>query len=217
MSGSTSNLDTVSFASAGAAAAINALSDAGSPATLFGKRASTTSGLTGSTPVWGYYGGTMLVDGVLTIISNGTVSLIASDWNYIEADRSGSVSTNNTGFTAGRIALYKVNCATGVYDDYRAWVRIAPGFLTLAMADANKTLTHAQANCDSLELTGALTALRDVIVPLVKRQYTIFANTTGGFGVRIIGASGTGITVADGKRAIVQCDGTNVVRLTADV
>jgi hypothetical protein len=68
-----------------------------------------------------------------------------------------------------------------------------------------------------MELTGSLTALRDVIVPLVPRSYTVFANTSGGFGVQIIGASGTGITVADGKRALIECDGVNVVRLTADV
>jgi hypothetical protein len=45
----------------------------------------------------------------------------------------------------------------------------------------------------------------------------VFANVTGGFGVQVIGATGTGITVADGKRAIVYADGTNVVRVTADV
>jgi hypothetical protein len=85
------------------------------------------------------------------------------------------------------------------------------------MADANKTLSYEQAMCESMELTGALSALRDVIVPLVPRSYIVFANTSGGFGVRVIGTSGTGITVADGKRAIVECDGTNVVRVTADV
>jgi hypothetical protein len=66
------------------------------------------------------------------------------------------------------------------------------------------------------ELTGTLTALRDVIVPTVRRQWTIFANVTGGFGVRVKTAAGSGITVADGKRAILECDGTNVVRVTPD-
>jgi hypothetical protein len=45
----------------------------------------------------------------------------------------------------------------------------------------------------------------------------VFANTTGGHGVQVIGATGTGVTIADGKRAIVYADGTNVVRVTADV
>jgi hypothetical protein len=49
------------------------------------------------------------------------------------------------------------------------------------------------------------------------QQWTIFANTAGGVGVNVIGATGTGVTVADGHRAIVYSDGTNVVRVTADV
>lgn len=85
-----------------------------------------------------------------------------------------------------------------------------------AMADANQTLTNAQCQNNILEATGALTALRDLIIPNVVQQFTVFANVTGGFGIRVIGASGTGITIADGKRAIVYFDGTNVVRVTAD-
>lgn len=89
--------------------------------------------------------------------------------------------------------------------------------LVKAMADANKTLTAAEARSQIIEATGVLTALRDVVVPLGAQQWTVFANVTGGFGVRVIGATGTGITIADGKRAIVYADGTNVVRVTADV
>jgi hypothetical protein len=44
----------------------------------------------------------------------------------------------------------------------------------------------------------------------------VFANTTTN-GVQVISTSGTGVTIAVGKRAIVECDGTNVVRITADV
>jgi hypothetical protein len=54
-------------------------------------------------------------------------------------------------------------------------------------------------------------------MPLAAQQWTVFNGTTGGFGVQFIGATGTGITVAAGKRAIVYSDGTNVVRVTADI
>ena len=85
------------------------------------------------------------------------------------------------------------------------------------MANANQTLSAAEAQCDILEATGAISgSLKDMIVPLGPKQWTVFANVTGGFGLRVIGASGTGITIADGKRAIVYADGTNVVRVTAD-
>ncbi|MBK8113519.1 MAG: hypothetical protein IPK44_02750 [Candidatus Accumulibacter sp.] len=59
--------------------------------------------------IWFYYGGTMIVDGVVTQIANNTttgVTLTASATNYIEADRSGTVTKNTTGFTPGKIPLY---------------------------------------------------------------------------------------------------------------
>lgn len=214
MSNSTSLLDTISVSQASKEVTANAMLDATSQAMIFGRRASTTTALT-----WGYYGGAMWVDGVLTAISNGTVALTASTTNYVEATRTGSVSKNTTAFTAGSIPLYEVVTGASTitsYTDRRIPNTPFTGLLVLAMADANKTLTQAQAANQILELTGALTALRDVIVPLVKQQWTVFANVTGGFGVRVKGASGTGITIADGKRAIVYGDATNVVRVTPD-
>lgn len=216
MSSSTTNLDMLVQSQSSKEVTANALFDAGSPATIFGRRQSTCSGLT-----WGYYGGRMLVDGVLTTIANGTVALTASTTNYVEANRSGTVSKNTTGFTAGSIPLYTVvtgSASVTSYTDERVWAQPSwtQGRLVKAMANANQTLTAAEARNDIFECTGALTALRNLVVPLGAKQWTVFANVTGGFGVQVIGATGTGITIADGKRAIVYADGTNVVRVTAD-
>lgn len=196
---------------------VNAALDAMSPALLFGRRQASSSGLN-----WGYYGGTINVAGVLTAIANGTVALTASATNYVEANGAGSVTANTAGFTAGRIPLYTV--VTGAssvssYTDHRISIPL-PGVavrFVKAMADANQPLTANESRAAILEATGALTALRDLIVPIGAQQWTVFANVTGGFGIRVIGPSGTGITIADGKRAIVYADGTNVVRATADV
>lgn len=217
MSNSTVTFDPLVQSQASKEITANAYFDAASPATAFGRRQSTSSGLT-----WGYYGANLNIDGVLTQIANGTVALSASTTNYIEATRAGVVSKNTTGFTAGSIPLYRIVTGASTvtsYTDYR--IALAPpyvqGRLVKALADANQTLSAAEARCEILEATGALTALRDLIVPLGVRQWTIFANTTGGFGVRVIGASGAGITIADTKRAIVYADGTNVVRVTPDI
>ena len=215
MSNSTTLLDLISSSQSGKEVTSNALDDALSPASLFGRRASTTAALT-----WGYYGGPIYVDGVLTSIANGTVALSASNTNYVQSTRAGVVSTNTAGFAAGQIPLYEIVAGASTvtsYTDYRITKPIRTGRLVLAMADANKVLTSAQANNEILEMTGAITALRDVIVPLAPQQWTVFANVTGGFGVRVIGATGTGITIADGKRAIVYSDSTNIVRVSADV
>lgn len=214
MSDSTSLLTQLIAGQASKEATVNEVFNALSQ-TAFGGRRQSSSGL-----AWDYFGGRILVDGVSTAIANGTVTLTASTTNYVESTRAGVVSNNIVAFTAGSVALYRVVTGASTvtsYEDHRPWLKLAPGRLVLAMVDANKTLTHAQALVDSLELTGALTVLRDVIVPLAPRAWTIFANTTGAFGVRVIGATGTGITVADGKRAILETNGTNVVRVTADV
>lgn len=214
MSDSTSLLTQLTTSQAGKEATVNELMNAVSHAATFGRRQS-SSGLS-----WDYFGGRFPVDGVSTAIANGTVTLTASTTNYVEATRAGVVSKNTTAFTPGRIALYKVVTGTSTvssYEDHRPWIKPAPGRLALAMSDANTTLLHGQALCDTLEFTGTLTAARNIVLPLDPKQYTVFNNTTGGFGLQFIGATGTGITVAAGKRAIVACDGTNVVRITADV
>jgi hypothetical protein len=197
----------------------NGYFDASSPSILFGRRASTTGLLT-----WGFYGGEMLVDGVLTAIGNSSFALTASATNFVEATRAGSVSGNTAGFTAGRIPLYEVvtNATTVTsYTDRRAWVQPlhVAGLLSRSMtADANITLTAAEARNQVLRFTStvSLTTTRDVIVPLAPQIWTVSNETNGAQSLRFIGLSGTGITVANARRAIIFSDGTNIVRATAD-
>jgi hypothetical protein len=307
MSNSTTTLDTISSSQASKEITANALFDAGSPATLFGNRATTTAALS-----WGYYGGRILVNGVLTTIANGVVALTASLTNYVEATPAGVVSKNTTAFTPGSIPLYTIVAGASTitsYTDERTWVEpsfvtqrtsiaittadvtltaaqartniinltgaltgtrslivpvagiwnitnnttgafdvlvktsagvgvtvpqggsgtyIADGtnvipvckgnrILKLAMTDANTTLTVQQASSEILEFTGALTTVdKNIVLPLGAKQYTVYNNTTGGFNLNFIGATGTGVLVAPTKRAIIYADGTNIVRVTAD-
>lgn len=218
MASSTPNLDLIAQSQASKEITANALFDAGSPATLFGRRASLCSGLN-----WFYYGGVMLVDGVLTTISNNAaaLALTASATNYIEATRAGVVSKNTTAFTPGSIPLYTV--VTGAssvtsYTDQRAWVQ--PEHITsmtsVSVTTADVTLNDAQSRCSYLTTTGALTANLNVIVPN-NWQGTVFCNNSGPFTTTFKTAAGSGVVVAQGKRAILLADGTNVVRITADV
>ena len=93
---------------------INENFDAASPAMLYGRRASVTTGLT-----WGYYGGRF----GSTSIANGTVTLTASQTNYIVASRttgavSVSTSATNWGNSADYLRLYKVTTGTSTVSDY---------------------------------------------------------------------------------------------------
>ena len=109
------------------------------------------------------------------------------------------------------LTVYKSAWSAGQATNERAAISMT--------ADANKTPTAAEAASRVLSVTStvSLTATRNVVLPLTPRQWTVFNGTTGGQSLQFIGASGTGITVANGKRAVLYSDGTNVVRVTADV
>jgi hypothetical protein len=90
------------------------------------------------------------------------------------------------------------------------------GVQTIVMSDANYTLTSFNGTLDEarnavLVVTGTNSAVRDLIPPLVKKTYTIVNNTTGGFAIRVIGASGTGVNIPNGATCLVYCNGTNFV------
>jgi hypothetical protein len=84
------------------------------------------------------------------------------------------------------------------------------------MSDANYTLTDFngitnEARNAVLVVTGTNAAVRDLIPPVQKKLYTIANNTTGGFAIRVIGVSGTGVNIPNGATCLVFCDGTNFV------
>lgn len=90
------------------------------------------------------------------------------------------------------------------------------GFVAIDMADANVTLTSLNGTTDQarnavIELTGTNSAVRDVIPPVVEKLYTIFNNTSGGYAIRVIGATGTGVNIPSGTTCLVYCNGTNFV------
>jgi len=196
----------------------NSLFDALSPAACYGLNGATTAALT-----LGMHGGKILLSGVITTINNQTIALTASATNYVEAHPdTGAVSKNITAFTPGYLPVATVSTnTTGIvpstgYVDQRTLSLATNVTLTKALSDSNTTLTQAESANATLTFTGTLTATRDIVVPLVgKRQWTVYNGT--GQSLRFIGASGTGITVATVKHAIVRSDGTNIVRVTADV
>jgi hypothetical protein len=90
------------------------------------------------------------------------------------------------------------------------------GVQSIVMSDANYTLTSFNGITDEarnavLVVTGTNNAIRDLIPPVQEKLYTIANNTTGGFAIRVIGASGTGVNIPNGATCLVFCDGTNFV------
>jgi len=212
MANSSTNLQTISSSQSGKEVTANGLFDAASPATAFGRRP-TSTGLQ-----WDYYGGTVLVDGVLTQIGNGNVTL-SNATNFVERTRAGTVSTNTTSFTPGRVPLYQVVASGSVvtsFTDYRSTEIPTPtGYVSITVSTADITLSYAQAECRIIKLAGTPAAGRNIIVPTAAAWWIIH-NTTGQT-MTIKTAAGSGYAIATGFKTIVYCDGTDVLQATADL
>lgn len=90
------------------------------------------------------------------------------------------------------------------------------GVVSIPMSNANYTLSNFNGVSDEsrnavLVVSGANSAVRDVIPPVVEKLYTVVNNTSGGFAIRVIGATGTGVSIPPGITKIVYCDGTNFI------
>lgn len=96
------------------------------------------------------------------------------------------------------------------------------GVAAVTMPDAEYTLTAQNGVTDEarravLSVTGALTATRNLICPTATKLYMVYNATTGSQSIVIKTAAGTGITVPNGKKRLVYCDGTNVVDFVSDL
>lgn len=209
MSGSTTNLDLISASQASKEVTANDLFDAGSPATLYGRRATTTAALT-----WGYYGGTRVINGVATNIANGTVALTANLTNYVEANRAtGAVTANTTGFTAGADPLYTIVAGASTitsYTDNRTML-VPVGLLSKSVAAGGTiTLSNAESNNHLFEFTGILPNNTTVIFPATPARLQCENLTTGAFSLTIKTAAGVGVVIPQSSTLNLYCNGVNI-------
>jgi len=206
MAGSTTNIDTISASQASKEVTANAFFDASSQAALFGRRASTTSALT-----WGFYGGALKNNGVISQITNSTVALTASTTNYVEATAAGVVSKNTTGFTAGSRPLYTIVTGTATvtsYTDHRNITEPAFGFLSKSVAAGGTiNLTQAEAACNTFEFTGTLPNNTTVVFPAAITQVQVDNLTSGAYTLTCKVGS-VGVEIPQGKTMTLYCNGT---------
>lgn len=227
---STPNLDTIIQGSGSQDLQANALFDAGSPATLYGRRASTTSGTT-----WGYYGGNVTKsDGTQTTISSSTLALATSSTNYIVAQKSDGVvsfssATTNWNDTANYWRLYIVVVGASSitsYTDEREIGRMT-GVGTGLVAPVTKTTAFTLgANENEVICNGAasITVTLPSAASWVGRKVrikTVAAFTVVSASSNVVplagGAAGTAILAATaGKWAELVSDGANWVIMSGN-
>jgi hypothetical protein len=110
-----------------------------------------------------------------------------------------------------------------VNNELTALLDTAVAGTTTLSTDADVTLTDTtgtanQARQIILNCTGARTVLRTITAPARSKAYIVINNTTGGFGVKIVGVGPTtGVTIANGTNAFVVWNGSDfeVVSSTA--
>lgn len=188
-----------------------------SQAGAFGKKHTTTTLSGGLT--FGYYGATLNIDGTLTVVSDGTVSLQSAGTNYIQRDRVGTVTSTTGGYVAGLIPLWEIvtsaNSAITSYTDRRSDVHPQPSMFTavgtVTMTSSSYTMSATDWRNEVCWVVGSAGAL---VVPTVKKRYGITNNCA--LATLVKTAAGSGISIAASRHANVYCDGTHVRRETAD-
>lgn len=158
--------------------------------------------------------------GTLTLPSPATVG---SNW-FINLRNSGTNTLTVTPSTGQIDGAASLALATGqscvVFTDGTNYFTIGRGqssaisytYLSINVAGTgNYTLSAAEQSKSFYKFTGVLTGNRNIIVPTTTAQYIIDNSTTGAFTLTVKTAAGAGVTVNQGSRAVVYCDGTDVL------
>jgi len=167
-------------------------------------------------------------DGYIRISSDG-YSLITSDgYNLAFFTQSGKVfdtakgilyilsrSSAPSSLPLGGGWLYAENGDAYWYAPSGLIQSISGTRVSIAMPNANYTALQADYQSNIMEFTGTPDTNRDVILPNVSGyQWTVFNNTSVSLTYKVSGQ--TGVQVATTKRAIIYCNGTDIVRVTPD-
>lgn len=159
--------------------------------------------------------------------TSGTFTLPAppsSDWFcYVRNSGSGAISIDPAGtvnidggsalsMQPGESAIVTTDGSNYYTVGYGRSATFAFDYAVVNIAGTGTyTLTGTELNRVSYKFTGALTGNRNIIVPATIQQYWVDNQTSGAYTLTIKTASGTGLSIAAGQRAIFYCDGVNVV------
>lgn len=158
--------------------------------------------------------------GIFTLPDPATVG---TDWfTIIKNGGSGSLTVNPTAGLidgAGSLILATGESAFFVTDGANFYtvglgqeVNSVFDFISINVAGTGDyVLSGIELNRVAYRFTGILTGNRNIIVPASVQQYWCDNQTTGAFTLTVKTALGTGKVVAQGNRAILFCDGTNVL------
>ena len=94
------------------------------------------------------------------------------------------------------------------------------GYVTQAITDGADTVITIPNGATGvarnmfIECTGSLSAARNLIVPINKKLYFIYNNTSGGYAVTVKVSGQTGVSVPNGAKVVLVSNGTDIVNAT---
>lgn len=114
--------------------------------------------------------------------------------------------TDGTGLWRNVTANNTTNPETGG----AGWQPEDAGSVSVAMSNANVTLTSLQASKSIIFITGTLTANLNLVLPTYVRQWLVVNRATGAFAVTVKTSAGNGVAVNTGSTQQVYGDGTSI-------
>ena len=165
--------------------------------------------------VWTGAGGTLTLPAPGTVGNNWFLYLRNSGAGAVTADPAGAVlidGSSTKSFQPGDSAIIATDGTAYYTIGYGQSAIFAFDYTSINVAGSGAyTLAGAELNRIAYSFTGALTGNRQVIVPATVQQYWAGNNTTGAYTLTVKTAAGTGVAIAQGERAILFCDGTDVL------
>ena len=165
--------------------------------------------------------------GGLGTLTLPTASSVGSDWFVaVRNGGTGNLVIDPQGLEtingAPALTLAPGDSATAVTDGAN-WYTLGLGqsavfafdytSINVAGQSGNYQLTGSELNRIAYQFTGALAGNIEIVVPKTTQQYWVYNNTTGGsYTLRVkTNTQSPGVLVARGSRAILYCDGNEVV------
>lgn len=165
--------------------------------------------------VWTGAGGTFALTAATTLGDNWFCYLRNAGTGAITANPAGSELINDSltlSFQPGDSAIIACDGASFYTIGFGQSAEFAFDYTVIDVAGTGDyDLTGTELNRIAYSFTGVLTGNRDIVVPATVQQYWVSNDTTGSYDLTVTTAGGTGVLIAQGERAILYCDGTNVV------
>jgi len=212
---SASATDAASLAGLGIKAIATTLNQS-MPVTSFSTNYTTGTSDRAKVLVWTGGAGTLSFDGAPVLGSDWFVNVRNSGTGDLTLDPSSSELINS----ASTLTLSPGDSAIVVTNGVQFWTigfgqSAVYAFSVLSIdisGSGDYTLSVAELNKTAYIFTGTLTGNRNIVVPTTAQQYWVSNQTSGSYTLGVkTAAQSPAVTVASGARAILYCDGTNVV------